>query len=203
MLLKLFRTSHNSPPFSRLEGKRVYIRTPERRDGPQWIDVRTRNHAFLLPWSPTRAMANITKEGYLTRLATYQEDWKADRSYAFFVFLQDGALIGGLTLNNIVRGAAQMTHLGYWLDEAHTRQGYMTEAVRLACGFAFTALKLHRVEAGTLPENHASQKVLTNCGFMVDGFRRKYLKIAGEWRDHLIFSLLAEEFAAQGQSPRP
>ena len=32
---------------------------------------------------------------------------------------------------------------------------------------------------------------------------RKYLKIAGEWRDHLIFSLLADEFSAAGPEASP
>ncbi len=199
MLLKLFKNDQAVPPFQAIAGERVYIRPPEKRDGAEWIAVKTRNHAFLKPWSPTRAMANIDREGYLNRLATYQEDWKDDRAYAFFIFRDDtDELIGGLSLNNVVRGAAQSVTAGYWLDESHTRQGFMTEAVLLACQFAFRTIKLHRVEAGTLPENIASQRVLNNCGFMLEGYRRKYLKIAGEWRDHLIFSLLSDEFISLG-----
>jgi [ribosomal protein S5]-alanine N-acetyltransferase len=199
MLLKLFKNDSEGPPFQGVAGERVYIRPPEKGDGAAWIALKTRNHDFLKPWSPTRAMQNIDRDGFLNRLNTYQADWKEGRAYAFFIFRDDtDELIGGLSLNNVVRAAAQMTNIGYWLDEAQTRQGYMTEAVLLACQFAFRTLKLHRIEAGTLPENLASQKVLNNCGFLLEGHRRKYLKIAGEWRDHLIFSLLSEEFISLG-----
>jgi ribosomal-protein-alanine N-acetyltransferase len=199
MLLKLFKNDQVAPPFQGITGERVYIRPPEKRDGSDWIAVKTRNHDYLKPWSPSRAMMNIDRDGYLNRLNTYQDDWKDDRAYAFFIYRVDSdELIGGLSLNNVVRGAAQSVTIGYWLDEGHTRQGYMTEAVLLSCQFAFRTLKLHRVEAGTLPENAASQRVLNNCGFLLEGYRRKYLKIAGEWRDHLIFSLLSEEFISLG-----
>lgn len=199
MLLKLFKNDNEGPPFQGVAGERVYIRPPEKGDGAAWIALKTRNHDFLKPWSPTRAMQNIDRDGFLNRLNTYQADWKDGRAFAFFIFRDDtNELIGGLSLNNVVRAAAQMTNIGYWLDEAQTRQGYMTEAVLLACQFAFRTLKLHRIEAGTLPENLASQKVLSNCGFLLEGQRRKYLKIAGEWRDHVIFSLLSEEFISLG-----
>lgn len=199
MLLKLFKNDHDATPFQGVAGERVYIRPPGKGDGPAWIALKLRNHDFLKPWSPTRAMMNIDRDGFLNRLNTYQEDWKDGRAYAFFIFRADtDELIGGLSLNNVVRAAAQSAMVGYWLDEAQTRQGYMTEALLLTCQFAFRTLKLHRIEAGTLPENTASQKVLNNCGFLLEGYRRKYLKIAGEWRDHLIFSMLSEEFISLG-----
>lgn len=198
MLLNFFRNERASLPL-RLNGERIYIRAPERRDWQQWVEVRSRNRRFLKPWSPSSTLANLTREGYLKRLAMYRDDWDEDAGYAFFIFRQDNdALVGGITLNNIVRGAGQMATLGYWLDEAETRQGFMTEAALLACQFGFFALKLHRIQAGTLPENAASQKVLKNCGFREEGIARKYIRIANEWRDHQIFSLLSEEFISLG-----
>lgn len=200
MLLNLFKTEKSDLPL-RLAGERLYIRAPERRDWQDWVAVRQRNEAFFRPWSPSGSLVNVTREGYMKRLSCYQEDWQEDRAYAFFIFLQGtDSLVGGVTLNNIVRGAGQMATIGYWLDEAETRQGYMTEAVLLACHFAFAALRLHRIQAGTLPENKASQKVLLNCGFQPEGVSRKYIRIAGEWRDHQMFSLLSDEFVSLGGS---
>lgn len=200
MLLNLFRNDNTTLPL-RLNGERIYIRAPHRNDWEGWVEVRKRNTKFLKPWSPAAALANLTREGYNQRLSAYKADWDDDRGYAFFIFRQDNdALVGGITLNNIVRGAGQMATLGYWLDEGETRQGFMTEAALLACQFGFSALKLHRIQAGTLPENAASQKVLLNCGFRGEGIARKYIKIAGEWRDHQIFSLLSEEFISLGGS---
>jgi ribosomal-protein-alanine N-acetyltransferase len=46
---------------------------------------------------------------------------------------------------------------------------------------------LHRVEAATLVDNAASQAVLRHHGFALIGRAPQYLRIAGEWRDHLLF----------------
>lgn len=194
MILQLFKNDGAVAPLC-ITGERLYIRPPQRSDWKQWVEVRDRNHDFLKPWSPQATLSNITRDGYFQRLATYQSDWRDDKAYVFFVFRYDSdQLIGGVAVNNIVRGAGQMATIGYWMDERETKQGFMTEALLLACQFSFRALKLHRLQAGTLPENDASQKVLKNCGFQEEGIARKYIKIAGVWRDHQIFSLLREEF---------
>ena len=59
--------------------------------------------------------------------------------------------------------------------------------------YAFGPLKLHRVEAACLPTNHASRRVLEKAGFRHEGQARAYLKINGEWADHLLFGLLEDE----------
>jgi ribosomal-protein-alanine N-acetyltransferase len=64
--------------------------------------------------------------------------------------------------------------------------------VRLMLEVAFRHLALHRVEAACLPHNQASIALLTRCGFAQEGLARGYLKIAGAWRDHLLFARLAE-----------
>ena len=51
-------------------------------------------------------------------------------------------------------------------------------------------LGLHRLEAGTLAHNTGSQRVLLKCGFTEIGLAPGYLKIAGEWQDHLLFQRL-------------
>jgi len=68
----------------------------------------------------------------------------------------------------------------------------MTSAVRLICDFAFRHLGLHRVEAACLPHNTPSIGLLSKCGFEHEGLARGYLKIAGEWRDHLLFARLSD-----------
>jgi ribosomal-protein-alanine N-acetyltransferase len=51
---------------------------------------------------------------------------------------------------------------------------------------------LHRVEAATLVDNLPSQAVLRRNGFTLIGLAPRYLRIAGTWRDHLLFQRLAE-----------
>ena len=57
-------------------------------------------------------------------------------------------------------------------------------------GIAFGELGLHRVEAGTVPHNARSRAVLERTGFVRFGYAPAYLKIAGEWQDHVLYQVL-------------
>lgn len=106
----------------------------------------------------------------------------------------DGALLGAININEIVRGPSQSAFLGYWIGAPHARQGYMTEALQLALRHAFRNLGLHRVEANIMPANRASITLVKGAGFHREGFSRRYLKIAGRWADHERWALLIEDW---------
>ncbi len=69
----------------------------------------------------------------------------------------------------------------------------MYEAARALLPFVFDTLGLHRIEAACLPSNEPSRNLLTKIGFRQEGMALRYLQINGEWRDHLLFALLADE----------
>lgn len=94
-------------------------------------------------------------------------------------------VIGTVALNNIVYGVFQSCHVGYRCGAEHRRKGYTTEAVRALCTFAFAELHLHRLEANIMPENTASFKVVKKLGFVEEGLAKNYLKINGQWEDHM------------------
>ena len=54
-------------------------------------------------------------------------------------------------------------------------------------------LGLHRLEAGTMVENVASQRVLEACGYERFGLAPKLLFLNGAWRDHLLFQKLLHD----------
>jgi len=61
--------------------------------------------------------------------------------------------------------------------------------------FAFEHAGLHRVQAAVVPRNAASARVLEKAGFHEEGLARRYLLINGAWEDHVLFALLAEDWA--------
>jgi len=193
--VRLLRPLSGSPPApARLAGRRVYLRQPEDRDWRAWADLRELSRDFLVPWEPSWPADALSRESFRRRLRRYGMDWREDAGYSFFIFrIGDNALLGGATLGNVRRGVAQSATLGYWIGEPHARQGYMSDAVRATVAFAFASLQLHRLEAACLPSNAASQGVLRKLGFRQEGYAAKYLRINGEWCDHLLFALLAEE----------
>jgi ribosomal-protein-alanine N-acetyltransferase len=144
------------------------------------------NRDFLAPFEPIRPNEFFTPAGQRARLAQPPPD-----VYRFAI-VDDGAIAGVINLANVVRGAFDSANLGYFVDRRHNGRGLATEAVAAVVGFAFGEAALHRVEAGTLLDNLASQRVLEKNGFEPIGVARRYLKIAGEWRDHLLFQRLSD-----------
>lgn len=178
-------------------GNGVFLRYPRVSDFPAWASLRAESRTFLAPWEPAWATDELTKGAFRRRLKRYQREAREDSAYAFFVFRAgDDALLGGCTLSNVRRGVTQCCALGYWVGERFARQGYMSDAVRALIPFIFRTLGLHRIEAACLPTNEASRNLLTKAGFRQEGLARRYLLINGEWQDHVLFALLADEAQA-------
>ena len=194
--MSLIRSLPRLHPTPHLEAPRVWLRYPKIGDYLAWASLRTDSRAFLTPYEPTWAADELTRPAYRRRLRAYQRDVRTDMGYAFFIFKKEtGGLLGGARLSNVRRGVAQACSLGYWIGAAHAGKGYMAETVRTLIPFVFGELKLHRLEAACVPENERSTRLLKSTGFREEGLARNYLRINGEWRDHVLFALLAEDVA--------
>lgn len=179
----------------RIDAPRLYLRLARSGDFKIWRTVREDSRAHLQPWEPLWSQTANSRKDWNLRIKAWREGWRDERACGFLVFAkQDDALLGGVALTNIRRGAAQTASLGYWLGVHATGQGYMCEAVQHICAWAGTGLKLARIEASTLPENHKSRRVLTRCGFREEGLAQSYLQIAGKRRDHVLYGLAIERF---------
>ena len=73
----------------------------------------------------------------------------------------------------------------------------MTEGLELVLRVAFRQLRLHRVEANVQPTNRRSLAFIRQAGFVREGFSRRYVRIAGRWRDHVRLALLVEDWRAR------
>lgn len=176
-----------------IRSDRLVLRPPRSEDFEPWRDLRAASRAFLEPWEPLWPQDDLTRGAFRQRLNRVEAEAEADIGHAFLIFEQSRGLVGGITISNIRRRAAQMATLGYWMGEAHARQGIMTEAVALVARHAFGALALQRLEAACIPENMASVRVLEKTGFSREGLAREYLAIAGRRRDHLLFARLSTD----------
>ena len=197
------------PPWASrvLQGARVYLRAPQLSDWAQWARLRAESRDFLVPWEPTWSADALTRAAFRRRLHRYYRDAREENGYAFFIFLHDDdSLLGGITLTNVRRGVAGSCSVGYWIGKPRARQGFMADALISLYPFVFEDLKLHRLEAACLPANAASKGLLLKCGFSEEGFARKYLKINGGWRDHLLLAILDSDSrppATAAEQPSP
>lgn len=180
-----------------IPGRGIWLRAPSMSDYAQWAKLRAVSRAHLTPWEPQWTSDELTRSAYRRRLRHYANEAREDLGYAFFIYRAgDEALVGGLTLTNLRRGISQSATLGYWIGLPHVRCGHMSAAVGAIVGFAYDELRLHRIEAACMPSNAASIRVLERCGFEREGLARSYLKINGEWQDHLLFGRVGPAAAA-------
>ena len=170
-----------------LRGKKVYLRRPKAEDCGEFTEMARRSEKFH------RGLMNPAKtpedfERFLQRVDN-------DQTESFLICrAEDDAIAGMINLSQIFYGAFQNAYLGYGLWVEFAGKGYATESIRLVLKFAFTDLKLHRIEANVQPHNLASIRLLERCGFKKEGFSEKYLKIGGRWRDHERWAIIRENW---------
>jgi ribosomal-protein-alanine N-acetyltransferase len=160
-------------------------------DAPELAALFAANREFLAPWEPFRPEEFYTADGQRSYLEDVLRQTEAGSTLPH-VIVDEGRIVGRITLSGIVRGPFLSTSLGYWVAQSANGRGVASAAVARMTKLAFDELGLHRVEAGTLVHNAASQRVLERNGFQRYGLAPRYLRIDGEWRDHVLFQLLAD-----------
>jgi ribosomal-protein-alanine N-acetyltransferase len=189
--MAFLRPSFSIDPDPDIRGARVYLRYPIMQDYAAWAELRALSRQHLSPWEPQWARDELTRSSFRRRLRSAQREARDDLGYSYLVFTEAPLrLVGGLNLSNIRRGIAQTASIGYWIGAPYAGRGLMTDAVRSVAPFAFSTLRLHRLEAACLPTNAASMRVLEKAGFHLEGRARQYLKIDGRWQDHNLYALL-------------
>jgi [ribosomal protein S5]-alanine N-acetyltransferase len=146
------------------------------------------NREFLAPFEPRRAPEFYTAAGQRRRLEQAGADGEGWR----FAILDGDEIAGTITLTDVIRGAVQLANVGYFVDRQRNGRGLASSAVADVVDFAFGRAELHRVEAGTLLDNVASQRVLQKNGFEQFGLARRLVLIDGAWRDHALFERVAD-----------
>ncbi len=177
-----------------LETERLSLRPPVHADYPAWSALRQDNRAFLTPWEPTWAADHLTRRAFTNRVYWAQRSISGGTAVPLFLIRrEDNQLLGAITLDNIRRGPAMAGTAGYWIGEPFSRAGYMREALVAVVHYAFTALDLSRIEAGCLPENAPSRRLLESCGYKYEGVAQSYLQINGRWRNHVLYANLRHD----------
>jgi ribosomal-protein-alanine N-acetyltransferase len=181
-------------------GTRVHLRRPVPDDEAPFCALVTRSREFLSRFAPGMPM-QTDPEGRKWFARTLELNAAGPNNCKMLVcHNDDGALLGCMNLNEIVRGSFQNAFLGYWIGVDHARKGYSTEALQLALEHAFRGLGLHRVEANIQPGNAPSAALVRAAGFRLEGRSLRYLYIGTEWADHDRWALTVEEWEEQRAS---
>ncbi|GGC68048.1 N-acetyltransferase GCN5 [Hoyosella rhizosphaerae] len=174
----------------------VVLRPIKLRDAPSWSRLRRDDEDYLRPWEPSGEGGWLSRHGPTSWFSVYGNLRSAAHKGLMMPFAIElnGQFCGQITVGNIVRGQLSSGWIGYWVAREVSGRGVATAALALGVDHAFSAGKLHRLEATVRPANLASQSVLRNVGFREEGLLRRYLHVDGDWRDHKLVALLADEF---------
>lgn len=174
---------------------RVSIRAIRSRDAGVLRQLLKENRQWLQPWEATfpgggGAVPGSQPLGPAIRSMNRQRKLG---SGVTFVMLYDHNVVGQLSLSDISAGALRSASIGYWVSQHVAGQGVTPVAVALAIDYAFSDLRLHRIEICIRPENSPSLRVVQKLGLRHEGLREKYIHIDGKWCDHESFAVTAEE----------
>ena len=178
-------------------GLRVYLRAPLASDAAEFLAAAKASRRLHGAW----VQAPATRARYLAfvrRFGGGAGDPLAATHAGFLVCrCADDAIVGAFNIGEIVRGLFQSAYLGYYAFAPHAGAGYMSEGLELVLHVAFRVLKLHRLEANVQPTNRRSLALVRRAGFVREGYSRSYVRVAGQWRDHVRMALLVEDWRAR------
>lgn len=174
-----------------IETPRMVLSTPTAAMAPEALDFYIKNRHHLEPWEPARDYNFYTLEYQRLLLSAHMKELAKSRAVKLWLRLKgDGCLIGAVNLNQIIWGVFRFATVGYKMDCEHTGRGLMTEALSAAVRLAFDDMNLHRLEAGVMPRNLPSKKVLEKAGFRLEGYSPQYMNIRGTWEDHEKYAVI-------------
>lgn len=169
----------------------VYLETPQPRHELDFLAAVARSRRLHGAW--------VTAPSSSAEYRLYLRERQGPRQYKFLVRDEARELCGVINLSEIVRGSFQSCYLGYYALAPHAGKGFMSAGLRLVIERAFGELGLHRLEANIQPKNRRSIGLVERAGFRCEGLSRRYLKIAGRWRDHERWALTVEDRQVAGR----
>ncbi|WEV73239.1 GNAT family protein [Bifidobacterium sp. ESL0790] len=172
----------------------ILLRPLTAEDEAGWSRVRIRNANWLSPWDAGDPMhgPGLTFNTWLERQRRDERTGVA----AQFAIEYQMEIIGQVSVGAISYGSIRSGSVGYWVDKAHAGLGVAPLSVAMLADWAMLSPdgpRLHRLEIAMLPENERSRRVVEKLGAHREGLRRQYMYIRGAWRDHDVYSLLADD----------
>lgn len=166
-------------------------------DARAWRETRQRNSRWLVPWDATVPPGSQERPTTFTALVRRLRAQAREGSTYPFVIEVGGEFAGQVTVNNVVGGSARFASVGYWIDQRVAGRSITPFAVALVIDHLFATVRLHRVEIAIRPENTNSLRVVEKLGIREIGYAPKFLHIDGDWRDHRLYAITAEELGAR------
>lgn len=169
----------------------IYLKLVDQNDAVRLFELTDRSRCHLrqwLPWLDDTNNVNNTRQ----YIKESRDSFARHKSMNTAIVYKDE--IVGVAGFNEFDWNNRSGSIGYWLDNHYTGRGIIVRSVGALTNFAFTELKMNRVEIRAAKENIKSRAVAERLGFQLEGFIRE-----GEWLydhfvDHAVYGMLAREW---------
>lgn len=145
-----------------------------------------------MPWGPNRPEDTAA---FIARALEQKTTWPRLELGLALELKSEAQVVGAIALH--LRDLRHSTmEIGYVLRRDLWGKGLVSEAARALMAMGFEQLGLHRITAACDVRNVGSYRVMEKLGMRREGLLRQDRQLRGEWRDTLIYGLLAEEWGA-------
>ena len=170
----------------------INIRLLDQSDEEELFKFELENRAFFESKFLSRNSSYYDFNNFKTTIKELIEEQAKDLVYMYLIIDDYGKIVGRVNLVSIIRGDFNKAELGYRIAEKHQGKGYATNAVEAVLDAATNTHKLHRIEAGTSPDNIGSQIVLIKSRFQFIGRYNQYIYQDGKWNDSISFEIILD-----------
>ena len=99
-----------------------------------------------------------------------------------------GEIVGNISFNSIDHDL-KVAEIGYWLAQKYQGNGIVTRVCKFLIDYAFTTLKLEKIQISAAEHNISSRAVCERLGLQLEGIITNQEKIAGKILNHAIYGI--------------
>lgn len=181
-----------------LKGERLTLKRtrPTLKMATLMFDLVDKNRTHLETWFPW-PKSTLKVEDSLKYLFDNEQEAEKKLKIQYGIYIKN-KYIGNISIFDI-NEKKKSAEIAYWLSSLHTRNGYITEAVKILEKEAFENLKLNRLQIRSEERNKASSGVAEKCGYILEGKLREdgFNEHFQDFRNTLVFSKLKSEYIKQ------
>jgi ribosomal-protein-serine acetyltransferase len=167
---------------------------PTEKDAEAIYQLIQTNNSYLRQWLPWIDFTQSIEDerAYIhSTLLQYQDN----QSITFALWYQ-GQIVGSIGYHPF-DWLNRRVELGYWLAQSYQGKGLMTRACQTLITYAFSELKMNKVEIRCATGNTASAAIPQRLGFTQEGIIRQAEWLYDHYVDLSLFGILESEWRQQ------
>lgn len=181
---------------NRVETSRLWLRKPTMDDAEDWLEMRS--DPQVMQFIPRPLATSIGDVQDLIKMIL--DFWEKGERFNWVIEEKaSGKSIGMAGFVNISH-EHKRAEIGYSLNRAYYRQGFMQEALLALIDFGFNQFNLHSIFAIVDEQNLPSLTILEKLGFRKEAHFLEDFLHNDEYRNSVHFGLLSREWKRQSDS---